>query len=75
MSESMLNISTGQSRGNAARPDLATLHERFTTACRQRLARYKLPEQFVRVPHLKRHRNGKAVDYRWANSVVQEAQS
>jgi len=61
MGESTLNIPTGR--------------ERFTAACRQRLARYKLPEQFVRVPHLKRHRNGKAADCRWANSVVQEAQS
>jgi hypothetical protein len=61
MSESTLNILTGR--------------ERFTAACCQRLARYTLPEQFVRVPHVKRHPSGTAADYRWANSVVQEAQS
>ena len=75
MSESTLNISTGQVRANAARPDLATLRERLATACRQRLGRYGLPEQFARVPHVKRHPNGKAADYRSPNSVVQEAQS
>ena len=36
---------------------------------------FGLPEQFARVPHVKRHPNGKAADYRSPNSVVQEAQS
>lgn len=43
-------------------------------ACARHLARYKLPKAFVRVPQVKRHPNGKG-DYRWAQSIVREAQS
>jgi 3-oxocholest-4-en-26-oate---CoA ligase len=46
--------------------------DELRTACGRHLARYKLPKAFIRVAQVKRHPNGKA-DYRWANSIVQEA--
>ncbi|GAA0430670.1 acyl-CoA synthetase [Acrocarpospora corrugata] len=38
-------------------------------ACARHLARYKLPKDFVRVPHVRRHPNGKA-DYAWARGLI-----
>ncbi|GIH25669.1 acyl-CoA synthetase [Acrocarpospora phusangensis] len=43
--------------------------EVLRAACAERLARFKLPKAFVRVPHVRRHPNGKA-DYAWAREVI-----
>ena len=48
--------------------------QELIVACRERLARYKVPKAFIRTPTVKRSPAGKA-DYRWANALVTKGDS
>ncbi len=51
--------------------DGAVTDAELAAGCRSRLAGYKVPKTFIRVPSVGRHANGKP-DYAWAKEAVRE---
>jgi acyl-CoA synthetase (AMP-forming)/AMP-acid ligase II len=50
-------------------PGAAAGTDELREGCAARLARYKIPKAFIRVPEIHRHPNGKP-DYRWATQAA-----